>query len=129
MRQIKFRYIWRRKEDGHIWGEIVPIGCLEHKGDSPFVHEANIKWELVARNEYTGLTDKEGKDIYEGDVLKCGWYYGDDFGEAVGEMEFSNQVVKFVVRLQGSGFDLNVQGMENAEIIGNIYQNPDLIKE
>ena len=65
MREIKFSYIWKRKEDGHLWEVIVPIECLEGKGDTPFL--GNDLWDLLARRQFTGLKDKHGKDIYEGD--------------------------------------------------------------
>jgi len=79
--------------------------------------------------QYTGLHDCNGTPIYEGDIVRCGWHYGDDFGEPVGEMEFTNQVVEYSIGAQGAGFDLNVHGMENAEVIGNIHQHPDLIRK
>lgn len=125
MREIKFR----------AWGHLVRANYCMHYCVSiedylcnplPYVGDGDkiCDHELM---QYTGLKDKNGKEIYEGDIVKCGWFYGDDFGNEVGEMEFSNQVVEFTVGQQGSGFDLNVFGMENAEIIGNMYENPELL--
>ena len=90
----------------------------------PSSNEDGFTMEYVKENsqQFTGLHDKNGKEIYEGDIVHCGWFYGDDFGNEVGEMEYSNQVVKYVVGIQGAGFDLNVQGMKYCEVIGNIYE-------
>lgn len=69
-REIKFKYIWRRKEDGHFYVNISPIECLELHGDRPFVHIADLNiWEMVARCEYIGIKDKSGNDIFEDDIL------------------------------------------------------------
>lgn len=98
------------------------IALINDRGESIAVSD---EFELM---QFIGLKDKNGEEIYEGDIVKCGWYYGDDFGNEIGDMEFSNQVVEFTVGAQGSGFDLNVHGMENSEIIGNIYENPELLE-
>lgn len=71
MREIKIRYTCHRKSDGHIWQTIVPIECFETRGDVPaFVYDDNETWEVVARDLWTGIVDKNGRDIYAGDVLR-----------------------------------------------------------
>jgi len=67
--------------------------------------------------QYTSLDDKNGKEIYEGDILKT--VYPD---------------VLFVVEFKRGEFicekGIHIFGRslwEEAEIIGNIYENPDLI--
>jgi uncharacterized phage protein (TIGR01671 family) len=68
----------------------------------------------------TGLKDKNGKLIYEGDVIKINDY--------LYEVEFRNGAFKvkdgiYPTITQQYGFK------DNAEIIGNIYENKDLIHE
>jgi len=124
MREHKYR-VWdslhKDMSEPFTFGENVVFLCTDHgQHEVPQDCLSNHQFTIL---EYTGLKDKNGVEIFEGDIIRCGWYYGDDFGNEVGEMEFSNQVVEFTVGPQGSGFDLNVFGMENAEVIGNIYED------
>lgn len=80
--------------------------------------------------QYTGLKDKNGVEIYEGDIVYC----QTKFGKAKAIIEFING--KFVAR-----FDSAVTHPQNGhyisyyeinkrfEVIGNIYDNPELLKE
>lgn len=130
MRELKFR-AWNKKGrrwlgvnlqmsvvDGLLWWQF-GYGCEI----VPAEERKNI--ELM---QYTGLKDKNGKEIYEGDILKDGydrillveWYkHGFSF-KAVTETNF--------LRAR----DIS-QWFENGEklpkIIGNIYENPGLLKE
>ena len=81
-------------------------------------------------DEYTGLKDKNGKEIYEGDIL-LGYY--EDFG-----MPASNKKhyeVKWVERSTGYepfiDYDIECErffSIETCEVIGNIHENPELLE-
>jgi len=82
--------------------------------------------------QWTGLKDKNDKDIYEGDICRC---YGGESDQGVFEYDD-----KCIVKWQSSGFDLVsikrgcgygwgfVDCFENIDVIGNIYKNPELLK-
>ena len=84
-----------------------------------------IEEPYFAIMQYTGLKDKEGREIYEGDILRVkafdGWF--DDIGY------YHNIEVK---HKQISSGDSDIIGYiyipKDREIIGNIYQNTDLLK-
>lgn len=75
--------------------------------------------------QYTGLKDKNEKEIYEGDILF------ESFGERYYKVIFEN--ASFRAEAEGDfdeySFDLIDIVAQGCEIVGNIYENPELIKE
>lgn len=73
--------------------------------------------------EYTGLKDKNGKEIYEGDILKC--------EKRIFIVEYAQEIATFVTRsVLENGTSrpcMNIGTMKYAEVIGNIYENPELL--
>ena len=133
MREIKFRYIWKRKTDGHIWIEIVPIECLENRGDKPFVH-TNIlnEWTLISRDMYTNLKDKNNKNIYKNDILNIG-----EKGHASPELVVFNKgcwgIYASWIKKKNKFIPLfnycNSVFIGCVELIGNKWVNPELLEK
>jgi uncharacterized phage protein (TIGR01671 family) len=73
--------------------------------------------------EFTGLHDKNGKEIYEGDILK-GLVWGNDYPNAIGEVVFRDG--SFVDSYWGSEIRNHLR---ITEIISNIYEHPELLRK
>ena len=78
--------------------------------------------------EYTGLKDKNGVEIYEGDIVKAKAHGEYSESSCIGKIIYSDGVAYQVVDKGNScGLSLAWGGWESFEIIGNIYQNPELL--
>ena len=126
MREIKFR-AWHKEEK--IIGEVLCIDIL-HK-EIFFSNEdvdcyEHTDFKDIELMQYTGLKDKNNKEVYEGDIVKLRANHG------IGVIKYYDEWGAFVVEYIKPR-SLTVLGMnyykEDIEILGNIYKNPELIKE
>ena len=120
MRAIKFR-AQDLASNKWLYGDV-----RHHKDDVCIFEQGGTKGEQVKREtvgQFTTLRDKNGNDIYEGDILKC----GDE--KTLLEVRFVRGVFAFLWNGDlDDEFPCNAPTQEWAEIVGNIHDNPKLLK-
>lgn len=97
--------------------EIYHIGISYGKPFCARVYGDLTELELM---QYTGLKDKNGIEIYEGDLVK--WITGDSGEEEIGLIKWDSGYAGFGIS-GGHCLDFN----HCIEVVGNIYENPELI--
>jgi len=122
VREILFR--GKRIDNGE-W----VCGDLLHEGYDYDVAIWETEGKLVTEvipetvGQYTGLTDKKAKKIFEGDVVKI--LYADGF--EIGAICWNNLNFRFCFN-SPEGFSYGFNVSNEFEVIGNIHDNPELLK-
>ena len=129
MREIKFRaYHKERKE----MFEIASIDFEEKKAalSNGTIKLLNVDFKQFELLQYTGLKDKNGKEIYEGDIIKYKFPY-DRKLKHISPVKFLETEASFGIKDRyGNETQLyRITANNYFEVIGNIYENKNLLEE
>ena len=130
MREIKFRGKCMFSNEW-VYGDLIH---KRHDRNALMIQDENgLGCDVVPETvgQFTGLRDYDGKEIFEGDIVKC-CYMIPEWGWSGGAEEKEEEVIGAVEYCRGDfcigeypivGFQEN-----EMEVIGNIYDNPELLK-
>ena len=134
MREIKFRaWLWNEKEMSEVL-------VLDNQEEKVFVvrKDGAAGWRMFAEVElvqYTGLKDKYGVEIYEGDIVQAFSQGVKGNFEVKWRQEGSPSWVLFPAWQSSQMWHLHAietekgQYQDSVTVIGNRYENPELLKE
>ena len=118
-REIKFR-AWDERGQQIIDNEELQMNCDGFAA----IDEEGTEFPMDVIMQYTGLKDRNGKEIYEGDIIKCTVTENSaDYLQIEAGDKHSVLRIISIPELYQEGLS------DDGEIIGNIYENPELIKE
>ena len=118
MREILFR---GKRADNGVWVEGADIMHKTVRGEL-CIADVGTDWVSVIPEtvgQYTGLKDKNGKKIFEGDTV----WFGDE--KERGVVYFDNSCSRFAVRFDTFDAAFDHLYSNDLEIIGNVHDNPE----
>lgn len=119
MREVRFR-AWSTREK--CWysnfclhkNGLFAVLWVPEEPQARWYTEKDIEKEGVVIMQYTGLKDKHGNEVYEGDIIKADWHW-DELHSVIWPDDYYHLL------------EYGLEG-DNLEVIGNIYEHPEVLK-
>lgn len=136
MRELKFR-VWDKAREEYFplhEGADGLIGITAKGNNILFVEDGEVSTgdaEDYIVEQYTGLKDKNGKEIYEGDIVLIDMWDGNKRVPEIGHIAYDQSFAGFKwLSADGiSGYCLYDLDYPIREVVGNIHNNPELLEE
>ena len=135
MREIKVR-AWHKP-----YKQVCQVESLRFDGngvytavliEEPFYDRRIVEADEIVIEQFTGLKDKNGTEIYQGDICS----FTSKTGKHTGVVERLDNLAGFGLRMVKNNFrytfsELDTMGidLDTLEVIGNIHENPELVEE
>lgn len=131
MREIKFR-AWDNEKREFLSGDYEPISVGDSKVVTGGDWQGLYLTDKYVIEQYTGLKDRNGKEIYEGDIVSEEFEYAGEKTKTIWQVRWCDDECAFELRYV-SGFEVEdcslvADDEENYEVIGNIHENPELLE-
>lgn len=107
---------------GYVFSDLGAMKIRQYGTDRPEYNDYEVDPETVG--QYTGLIDKNGKKIFEGDIVR----YGDTIHEVIFEQRNGTAYFGLVYSEAETLPFGHYQDLRQIEVIGNIYDTPELLK-
>ena len=88
-----------------------------------------IQWHILKFEQCTGLKDKNGRLIYEGDIVCWTRAQTDGDVDSICPIVFDNDMCSFGPLLNGHSLWMPHQTDLRMEVLGNIHENPELLED
>lgn len=123
MRELKFRIFYQHDETGQITLSYMLLGQ-----PIPALGE---RWAVINKCQFTGLLDKNGREIYEGDIVTIdAGYSGDNWYEkSIAKIIYEGNEFYPENPHDNHGVTYQDNPWHGMEIIGNIHENPELLSQ